>query len=462
MRRLLSLAIVALLSWMSGVVATATGTPVPPAATPVTEPVVASYEEVGPAYDGARDQILRSGREDADLLMAGKTSALVDRFDPSLIDLISEAQLRELIPNLESDRVHLELPQFGAIFDGHLSGDTIEGFYTQGAAISFELHKLDTATPSPASPLDGRWEGQIVTGAQNLDIGVTFNTVDGELRATLDVPQQQLNELPLSNISFQSHVPLGELSSEQALPLEPNIHSYTAHYAWGDVTIGITFAFDADGAIIGLLFQPDWPLPADPAAGIAPAATYYLPFEGVWWVLWGGDTLPENYHARSPSQRHAYDILIWKDGGTHRGDGTANEDYWAWGQPVLAPATGTVVTVLDGIPDHAPGKPDPTPHIAGNHVVIQTAKEEFVVIAHFQQNSIRVKEGDRVQAGDLLGLAGDTGQSTEPHIHIHAQNRADLLDPQAIGLPLRFSDYLADGVLVSEGVPVQGTFVQRT
>ena len=120
------------------------------------------------------------------------------------------------------------------------------------------------------------------------------------------------------------------------------------------------------------------------------------------------------------------------------------------------------MTVLDGIPDHAPGKPDPVPHIAGNHVVIQTAAEEFVVIAHFQQNSILVKEGDQVQAGDLLGLAGNTGQSTEPHIHIHVQNRADLLDPQAIGLPLRFFDYLADGVLVGEGVPVQGTFVQRT
>jgi murein DD-endopeptidase MepM/ murein hydrolase activator NlpD len=119
-----------------------------------------------------------------------------------------------------------------------------------------------------------------------------------------------------------------------------------------------------------------------------------------------------------------------------------------------------VVTVLDGIPDHDPGKPNPIPHIAGNHVVIQTAPEEFVVIAHFQQNSIRVKEGDKVQAGDVLGLAGVIGQSTEPHIHIHLQNRADLLDPQAIGLPLRFSDYLGDGVPVVEGVPVQGTFVQ--
>jgi hypothetical protein len=337
MRRFRLLTLVLLMIWTSGPVGLATSTPAPPEATPIAEPVVASYVEVGPTYEAAREEILTRGREGIALLRTGKTSALIEQFAPSLKDLISEAQLRVLIPNLESDRVHFELPQFGAIFDGHLAGDTIDGFYTQGATISFALHKLDTATPGPASSLDGRWEGQIVTGAPNLDIGVTFTTVDGALQATLDVPQQQLHDLPLSNISLRPGVPLGELSSEQALPLEPNIHSYTAHYAWDDVTIGITFVFDADGAIIGLLFQPDRPLPTDPVAGIVPSATYHLPFDGVWWVLWGGDSLPENYHAASSSQRYAYDILIWKDGGTHRGDGTANEDFWAWGQPVLSP-----------------------------------------------------------------------------------------------------------------------------
>jgi hypothetical protein len=461
MRRLLLLALV-LLSGCMPAVAAATGTPVPPVATPVAEHVVTSYDEVGPAYDAAREETLKRGREIVSLLMTGKTSAVVERFSPSFSAAISEAQLRQIIPNLQSDRVHFELPQFGAIFDGHLTDRTITGYYTQIGTVSFELQKVDAATPSPASPLDGRWEGAIVTGAQNLDIGVTFSIANGQLQGTLDVPEQQLADLPLANVSFRQRTPLGDLASEQALPLEPGIHSYTAHYVWGDVTIGISVAFDAGGEIVGLFFLPDWPLPPDPATGNVPTTTFHLPFDGVWWVLWGGDTLAENYHAAAPSQRHAYDILIWKDGGTRHGDGTKNEEYWAWGQPVLAPAAGTVVTVLDGIPDHPPAMPNPTPHIAGSHVVIQTAPEEFVVIAHFQQNSVRVKEGDRVLAGDLLGLAGNTGQSTEPHVHIHVQNRADLLDPETIGLPLRFSDYLADGTPVSEGVPVQGTFVQRT
>ena len=75
MRRLLSLAMVALLIGMSGAVASATGTPVLPEATPVSGPVVDSYAEVEPVYDAARGQILRTRREDVDLLMAGKTSA---------------------------------------------------------------------------------------------------------------------------------------------------------------------------------------------------------------------------------------------------------------------------------------------------------------------------------------------------------------------------------------------------
>jgi biotin carboxyl carrier protein len=459
MRRLILLGLVFRLSWLQAAAA-ATGTPAPVVATPIAGPVVASYAEVGSDYDAARAMILKQGREDVELLLRGETATLVNRFAPSAKALISEAQLREFIPNLESDRVHFELPQFGAIFDGHLADGTIAGFYTQAGTVSFDLQRLDTATPSLEAPLDGRWEGEIVTGAENLGIGVTFATVDGELQATLDDPEQQLHDLPLSNISYRSHVPLGERSGEQALPLQPDLHSYTARYPWGEATIVVTFYFDAGGSIIGLVFLPDWPLPPDPAAAIVPATTFRLPFDGVWWVFWGGDTLAENYHAAAPSQRHAYDILIWKDGGTRHGDGTKNEDYWAWGQPVLAPAAGTVVTVLDGIPDHPPGQPDPTAHIAGNHVVIQTAPEEFVLIAHFQQNSIRVKEGDQVQAGDLLGLVGDTGQSTEPHVHIHLQNRADLLDPETISLPLRFSNYRANGNPVAEGVPVQGTFVQ--
>ena len=88
-----------------------------------------------------------------------------------------------------------------------------------------------------------------------------------------------------------------------------------------------------------------------------------------------------NYHVTTPNQRHAYDFVIWKDGSAHRGDGTKNDQYYVWGQQVLAPAAGKVVAVINDQPDQNPGTPlsetNPsafnTLHPAGNHVVIQTA-----------------------------------------------------------------------------------------
>ena len=100
-------------------------------------------------------------------------------------------------------------------------------------------------------------------------------------------------------------------------------------------------------------------------------------------------------------------------------------------------------------------------HPAGNHVVLQTAAQEFVYLAHMQQGSLRVKEGERVAEGDLLGLTGNSGNSSEAHLHIHIQNKADFFAPDAIGLPLLFSDYLANGKPVAKGVPIQGQFIQR-
>lgn len=64
-----------------------------------------------------------------------------------------------------------------------------------------------------------------------------------------------------------------------------------------------------------------------------------------------------------------------------------NEDYYAYGQPVLAPADGTVITVVDGLPDNQPQIETNEQHLAGNHVVIQTGESEFVFLAHLQPGS---------------------------------------------------------------------------
>jgi murein DD-endopeptidase MepM/ murein hydrolase activator NlpD len=163
----------------------------------------------------------------------------------------------------------------------------------------------------------------------------------------------------------------------------------------------------------------------------------------------------------APDQRHAYDFLVWRAGATHRGSGARNSDYWAWGKRVLAPASGQVVAAVDGVHDNRPQVEVENPgEPAGNHVVLDLGNGEYALLAHFRKGSLAVRKGDRVSAGDILGRVGNSGNSSEPHLHFHVQDRPGLFGA-ARGLPLAFVDYRADGRRVARGTPVQGQFVER-
>ncbi|MEQ1833128.1 MAG: M23 family metallopeptidase [Candidatus Eisenbacteria bacterium] len=182
----------------------------------------------------------------------------------------------------------------------------------------------------------------------------------------------------------------------------------------------------------------------------APKARFTLPFRGEWLVFWGGRTLGENQHAAVRSQRFAYDIVMVKDGKTHPADAKAITDYYCYGQPILAPADGMVVTATDSLPDQAIGESDPL-HAAGNHVVIDHGNSEYSLLAHLQPHSLRVKPGQKVKRGDVLGLAGNSGNTSEPHLHVHLMNKPSMDD--ADGLPMPFDGYVLDGKVVEHGEP---------
>lgn len=440
-----------------------------PIASPAALPPVSSYDEIGAAYAAARNDLLTLGRPIVDQLMGSDPVAVYNLLSPDVQASVPQELLATFRRTLETDRVHFELPQFNAIFDGHLAGQTIEGFFSQGATLSFSLSAdagsastpATSGTPEANPSVDGRWTGQIATGDQPLAIVVTFQTTDGALSGTIDIPAQQLTGLPLENVSVIADKPLGDRALELALPYAPDIRFYLAQYPWDNAAITLTVIFDANGNIVSLTPAPEWPLPDDPAAGFTSSVSYQLPFDGVWWTFWGGDTIIENYHTEARNQRHAYDLLIWKDGATHQADGTRNEDYWVWGQPLFAPAAGTVISILDDLPENIPGTLAPEPHPAGNHIVLQTAEAEFVYMAHVQPGSIRVQPGDQVMAGTPLALTGNSGNSSEPHLHIHVQNQADFYAPDAFGLPLLFSNYTADGADVGSGTPTRGQLIAR-
>jgi murein DD-endopeptidase MepM/ murein hydrolase activator NlpD len=181
----------------------------------------------------------------------------------------------------------------------------------------------------------------------------------------------------------------------------------------------LELSLDPDGRIAGLkLTNPPAPDPPVEKSTIA----LRLPFRDPFTVVWGGDRIELNQHIHHKSQRRAADLLIiGDDGRTHSGDGKQSSDYHAWGKPVLAVADGKVITVVDGVPDSEPGRLNGYAAV-GNMVVIEHAPKLYSMVAHLQPGKLRVRVGQRVRAGAVLGLVGNSGNSSEPHLHFQLQD----------------------------------------
>ncbi|HXU64892.1 MAG TPA: M23 family metallopeptidase [Polyangia bacterium] len=126
---------------------------------------------------------------------------------------------------------------------------------------------------------------------------------------------------------------------------------------------------------------------------------------------------------------------------TH-GDPTLNESYLIFGARIHAVAPGEVVDVRDGVAENDLTQPLPPATIEsapGNYVVECLGPGRFALYAHMQTGSVRVHVGDRVAAGQVLGLVGNTGNSTMPHLHFHVMDGPSPLDSN--GLPYAFARF---------------------
>lgn len=164
-----------------------------------------------------------------------------------------------------------------------------------------------------------------------------------------------------------------------------------------------------------------------------------LPFNGEWYVLSGGinNINQENF---SFSQRAAVTFVMRKGDNTYKTNGYDNTDYYAYGQAILAPCDATVVRVIDNINDNEPGSIN-TMFAGGNTVVLKTDKNEYIVLGHLKDGSIKVKEGDKVKKGATLAECGNSGDSKEPSLYFNVQNTDGTIP--TIGAKALFSNVVA-------------------
>ena len=184
-----------------------------------------------------------------------------------------------------------------------------------------------------------------------------------------------------------------------------------------------------------------------------------LPFKGQWDVLWGGDTKKLNFHVIDKTQKNAFDMVINnKTGLSYKTDGKTNEDYYAFGKELIAPCDGKIILVVDGVKDNKPGNMDEN-FPSGNTVIIKTVNNEYLFFAHFKQHSIKVKQGEKIKQGALLGLCGNSGYSTEPHLHFHIQNGEK--STESTGIKSYFNNILVNGKLKTDYSPVKNEKIRN-
>lgn len=152
---------------------------------------------------------------------------------------------------------------------------------------------------------------------------------------------------------------------------------------------------------------------------------------GAYLVGQGGSHPAANYHAQDPKARYAVDLMKLNSAGM-RARGLYPDDasdYAIFGDVVVSPCDGTIIVAIDGLPDGARISLDEKSP-AGNHMIVRCG-DANVTLAHLQRSSIGVRAGAQVKRGAALARVGNSGTSTEPHLHVYAER-------DGVAVPLRF------------------------
>jgi hypothetical protein len=155
------------------------------------------------------------------------------------------------------------------------------------------------------------------------------------------------------------------------------------------------------------------------------------PLNGQRYVVLNGGGSPQiNAHAKIAPQDYALDIVglnAWGARKAWTAPAADLQSYEVYGYTLFSPVTGTILRVVDGFPDYLPPEKD-TINLAGNFVLIGQADLK-VVLGHLRAGSIAVREGQQVDTGTYLGQVGNSGNSSEPHLHLHVETGGQAKTP---------------------------------
>jgi murein DD-endopeptidase len=387
---------------------------------------------------------------------------------------------------LRGDAVRFEVPRVGGVYEGKLkkNGSDISGSWTQagGPAQALDFSRRVESgeapeqavskaehTPKPLLPgfnavipiaptafkADGKWHVVYELHISNLDIWeYAFTRIEV---VSADDAQKMLATFSGADLDGMFTHP-GVPSSEKVSKLAPG--------EFGVVFLWVTFdklddipAAIAQRISVRIGDYPEALSIVTPATSVNrnPVVAISSPLLGEDWSAGNGPSntsvhrralIPINGHAYI-SQRFAIDwVQLYPDGKTYKGDPSDNKNYRAYGTEIHAVADGVVTQVGDGIPQNTPGAkslavPITLETVGGNHLIMEIGNGLFAFYAHMQQSSLRVKVGDKVTRGQVLGLLGNTGNSSEPHLHFQICSANSELGSE--GLPYAFASFEVQG-----------------
>ena len=389
---------------------------------------------------------------------------------------------------VKGDTVRIELKAISGVFDGTLNAARTElkGTWTQGAPLPLTFTREAAGTtpaPSPASapatlitastfPLGLPLEFQVPVSPTPFLGGDGKTYVAYEVHVTNFSPRDLLLKRVdvLNGTTPVAGYEDADLNGMIALPGTPPGTDRRTVPAGRRAVIFLWLPFDTPAAVPATLRHRVTIGEATIEGGSTSVSTQKPivigpPLSGDGWMAGNGPgrasghrraLIPTEGGARI-AQRFAIDwVQMTAAGGTFTGDQKDNKSYRAYGANVLAVADATVAAIKDGIPENVPGLNSravaiTAETIGGNYVILDLGGR-FAFYAHLQPGSLRVKIGDRVTRGQVLGLVGNSGNSTEPHLHFHISNGLSPLGSE--GLP-----YSMTGMAGMTGMPLQNVRV---